>query len=105
MTDAQSAGNSIASNTGESSPQSSKPSQRKRRLRNNPASPRRGTKAAKILQLLRRSEGASLGELTKATKWQPHSVRGFLSAMVKGRMRLKLSSSQRDDGERAYGVK
>jgi hypothetical protein len=63
---------------------------------------RPGTKTAKILRLLRRPEGASLGELTRATKWQPHSVRGFLSGAVKRKMRLKLSSLQRADGERAY---
>ena len=64
---------------------------------------RRGTKAGKILQLLRRPQGASLAELTKATKWQAHSVRGFLSVM-KGKMRLKISSTKRDDGQRAYYI-
>ena len=34
-------------------------------------------KGAKILELLRRKDGATLGDLTKATGWQPHSVRGF----------------------------
>ena len=63
---------------------------------------RSGTKTAKILRLLRRPHGASLRELTKATDWQPHSVRGFLSGTVKGKMRLKIASVKRDDGERAY---
>jgi len=39
---------------------------------------RPGTKTAKILRLLKRPGGASLAELTKATGWQAHSVRGFL---------------------------
>jgi len=65
---------------------------------------RRGTKTAKILQLLQRPQGASLAELTKATKWQAHSVRGFLSGAVKGKMHRKISSTKRDDGQRAYRV-
>jgi hypothetical protein len=65
---------------------------------------RPGTKTAKILRLLGRPGGASLAELTKATGWQPHSVRGFLSGAVKRKMRLKLASVKRADGERAYRV-
>ena len=69
-----------------------------------PTVARPGTKTAKILKLLERPGGASLNELTKATKWQAHSVRGFLSGAVKGKMRLKLTTLKRDDGERAYRV-
>ena len=69
-----------------------------------PTSARRGTKTSKILQLLRRPNGASLAELMKATEWQAHSVRGFLSGAVKGKMRLKIASLKRDNGERAYRV-
>ena len=65
-------------------------------------SARPGTKTAKILRLLQRPSGASLAELTKASGWQPHSVRGFLSGAVRGKMRLKISSMKREDGERAY---
>jgi Protein of unknown function (DUF3489) len=67
-----------------------------------PPQVRRGTKTAKILQMLRRPDGASLAELTKATKWQAHSVRGFLSGAVKGKLRLKIKSTKRDDGTRIY---
>jgi uncharacterized protein DUF3489 len=66
------------------------------------SAPRPGTQTAKILRLLKRPNGASLGELTKATGWQPHSVRGFLSGVLKTKMRLKVTSSQREDHQRAY---
>jgi hypothetical protein len=41
----------------------------------------------------------------KATGWQPHSVRGFLSGTVRKKMGLTLTSTKSDDGERTYSVK
>jgi hypothetical protein len=41
----------------------------------------------------------------KATGWQPHSVRGFLSGAVGKKMGLKVTSSKSEDGERSYSVK
>jgi hypothetical protein len=40
---------------------------------------REGSKTATILDLLKRPGGATAKELLKATNWQPHSLRGFLS--------------------------
>ena len=61
-------------------------------------------KGATIVGLLRRKEGATLADLTKATGWQPHSVRGFLSAQVGKKRGLKLKSTKRDDGVRVYSI-
>ena len=61
-------------------------------------------KGTTIIVLLRRKEGATLAELTKATGWQPHSVRGFLSAQVGKKLGLKLESTKREDGQRVYQV-
>src|SRR6266481_3714936 len=69
------------------------------------AAARRGSKTAKVLDLLKRPGGASLKELMKATGWQPHSVRGFLSGTLKKKMGLQLESSRRDDEERAYRLR
>ena len=59
-------------------------------------------KGTTIIELLRRKEGATLGDLMKATGWQPHSVRGFLSAQVGKKLGLKLESTKREDGQRVY---
>ncbi len=40
----------------------------------------------------------------KATGWQSHSVRGFLSGTVGKKMGTPVESSQRGDGERAYRI-
>jgi len=66
------------------------------------ATARRGSKKAKILTLLKRPGGASLDQLQKATGWQAHSVRGFLSGELKKRMGLGVHSTKHSDGVRTY---
>ena len=68
------------------------------------AKPRAGkeSKADAILKLLRRKSGASIAELQKATRWQSHSVRGFLSGTVKTRLGLQLLSERTGKGARRY---
>jgi hypothetical protein len=66
---------------------------------------RNGSKAAKVLDLLKRPEGATLAALMKATEWQAHSVRRFLSGTVRKKLRLTVESTKGEDGERTYSVK
>jgi hypothetical protein len=65
---------------------------------------REGSKTAKVLDLLKRSNGATLKELMKTTGWQPHSLRGFLSGTVGKKLRLALASTKGEDGERRYSL-
>jgi Protein of unknown function (DUF3489) len=62
------------------------------------------TKTAQIIALLKRPIGVSLKTLMKATGWQAHSVRGFLSGQLGKKMGLRVRSLQRD-GERVYIIK
>ena len=71
----------------------------------NASAAREGTKAAKVLDLLKRTDGATLAELMKATGWQAHSVRGFLSGTVGKKLGLTVVSVKGEDGERTYSVK
>ena len=66
---------------------------------------RDGSKTAKVLDFLKRSDGATLKELMKATGWQAHSVRGFLSGTVGKKMGLAVTSAKGEAGERTYSVK
>ena len=38
----------------------------------------------------------------KATGWQAHSVRGFISGTLGTKMGLRVNSERREDGERLY---
>jgi len=65
------------------------------------ATNQRATKKDTILALLRREEGATLAELTNATGWQAHSVRGFISGTVRKNLRLAVERVTREDGTEA----
>ena len=45
--------------------------------------PREGTKQETVLALLRRSEGATIGQICEVTAWQPHTARSFLATLKK----------------------
>jgi len=63
-----------------------------------------GSKTAKILGLLDRPGGVTLKALVKATGWQAHSVRGFLSGTLKKKMGMVVESLKSADGERTYRI-
>jgi hypothetical protein len=63
---------------------------------------REGTRKAKVLELIRRPQGASLAEIMSQTAWRSHTVRGFISGSLVKRMGLPIESFRRDSGDRAY---
>ena len=69
-----------------------------------PAQARDGSKKATVLALLQRKNGATLAEIMKATQWQAHSVRGFISGALGKNMGLTVNSAKRQDGERVYSI-
>jgi hypothetical protein len=60
---------------------------------------RAGSKKEIVLKLLRRDQGATIAEIARATDWQNHSIRGFLSAQGTKKMKLKVESAKNDEGE------
>ena len=64
---------------------------------------KRGAAQQALLTLLRRAEGATRAELQQATGWQPHSVRGALSGLIKKKLGHEVSSAKEECG-RVYRI-
>ena len=74
------------------------------RTKKGAAVPREFSKKAIVLEMLRRKEGATLAEIAKATDWQNHSIRGFISGTITKKMGLTVESTKNEQGERHYRV-
>lgn len=63
---------------------------------------RPGTKLAALVMALRRQQGATSLQLMLATGWQPHTVRGAISGMLRKKLGLNVVLAHNDSGERVY---
>ena len=61
------------------------------------------SKQEQVLAMLRRTEGATVDEVTSATGWQRHTVRGLFAGTLKRRLGLILVSTQEERG-RVYRI-
>ena len=68
-----------------------------------PAVARADTKTAHVISLLKQPSGATLKAIMAMTSWQPHSVRGFISAQLVKKMHYRVQSFKRG-GERVYRI-
>src|SRR5215467_5722640 len=84
-----------------------RPTRRKLQLRKtktgSPREGRAGSKQARVLAMLGRPEGATIGAIIRATHWQQHSIRGFFAAVVRKKLGLDLRS-EKADGVRVYRI-
>lgn len=62
------------------------------------------SKAEIVLKKLRLARGVTVAQIMELTGWQSHSVRGFLSAVVRKKLRLNLVSEVGKDGQRRYRI-
>ena len=65
---------------------------------------RPGTKLAALVMALHRPQGATGLQLMLATGWQPHTVRGAISGMLRKKLGLTVVLAHNDTGERVYRV-
>src|SRR6516164_1386094 len=61
------------------------------------------TKHDRVVGLLRAKGGTTIAAISKATGWQPHSVRGFFAGVVKKKLGLTLESEKTKSG-RIYRI-
>jgi len=55
--------------------------------------------------MLKRDSGATIEQLTKALDWQPHSVRGAISGLLKKKLGLKVTSKKNPAGVLIYRIR
>ena len=75
---------------------------RKNGARSNKPTARVGTKKAHIIRLLERPNGVTVAEIMRATDWQPHTVRGFISRALVHDLGLQVARFKREKGRLAY---
>ena len=61
------------------------------------------SKQAAVLAMLREPSGTTIDAIMKATGWQQHSVRGFLTGVIKKKMGFNLVSAI-EGGQRIYRI-
>ena len=71
---------------------------------NAPRKARTGTKQALVVEMLRRSEGATVDQIMEATGWQRHSVRGAFAGALKKKLGLAVTSEKVEGRGRIYRV-
>jgi hypothetical protein len=63
-----------------------------------------GTKLQRLEEMLRRPEGGTIVQLSKALGWKPHSVRGAISGALKKQLRLAIVSGKAEGEDRVYRI-
>jgi hypothetical protein len=86
-----------------SRPKTLKRSKIKTNVARAPRNPGGATKQDRVLSLLRTKCGTTIAAMSKATGWQPHSVRGFLASVVKKKLGLTITSAKTKSG-RIYRI-
>jgi hypothetical protein len=71
---------------------------------NQASHPRAGSKLAILIDLLSRSEGATIPEIMAVTSWQAHSIRGAISGALKKKLGLTVVSEPTKDRGRVYRI-
>lgn len=62
------------------------------------------SKQDKLIELLSRPEGATIADLTGATGWQAHSIRGAMSGALKKKLKLTIVTEKVDGKDRIYRI-
>ena len=66
---------------------------------------RKGTKQEALIEMLRAPKGATIEEITAATGWQSHTVRGAMAGALKKKLGLEVTSEKVEGRGRVYALK
>ncbi len=69
-----------------------------------PKEPRKDSKQAQLIAMLRRAKGASIDEVVKTLEWQPHTVRGAIAGALKKKLGLAVTSEKDEKRGRIYRI-
>jgi len=64
--------------------------------------PEKGSRAARLVAMLARKQGATLEDITTATAWKPHSARAALTGLRK--RGYEITSDKPEGGSRTYRI-
>ncbi|SDL05300.1 DUF3489 domain-containing protein [Aliiruegeria lutimaris] len=67
-----------------------------------PSAPRAGSKQARLIEMLSVPGGATVAEISEATGWQPHTVRGTISGTLCKKLGLDVISEKTEGRGRVY---
>jgi hypothetical protein len=68
--------------------------------------PRAGTKQAKMIEMLKRPEGATVEQIAATTGWQHHTIRGAISGALQKKLGLTVEATRtREVGPNQTGAK
>ena len=76
------------------------------RARKDGAAPRTraGSKQAKLIEMLKRPDGATIPEVVDALEWQAHTVRGAIAGALKKKLGLNVVSEKSERRGRIYRI-
>jgi hypothetical protein len=69
-----------------------------------PRAPRADSKQARLIEMLKRSNGATIEEIAKKLEWQAHTVRGAIAGALKKKLGLNVTSEKDDKRGRIYRI-
>jgi predicted ArsR family transcriptional regulator len=76
----------------------------KSRLKVKAPSTRADSKQAKLIEMLKRPDGATIDEIVKKFEWQPHTVRGAIAGALKKKLGLDVQSEKIEGRGRVYRI-
>lgn len=77
---------------------------RKARPKDKTRRTRADSKQAKLIEMLKRPDGATIDEIVKKFEWQPHTVRGAIAGALKKKLGLAVQSEKIESRGRVYRI-